>query len=101
MIVTDMSTADGSETLRRLSRKIIDRTLKDLATADAPGIEQLSAYLNDPLFEQHQRYSGYPNELISCMREMVLVSTAERCVMVQEVRQLLRTFRNPKKKAPD
>jgi len=76
--------------VQRLSRKIIHQTINDLTQGAGTDYDSAKTYIESQLFETHRKVAGYPEELLECLRELVITSGARRVILSKEVKVLLK-----------
>ena len=76
--------------LRILSRAVILRAIKDLGVGNATDYKSAAMYVNGATFSVDCENAGYPSELRDSLKEMVLLSEAERIFCCREITRLLK-----------
>jgi hypothetical protein len=72
-----------------LSRAVIRRAIKDLAGSDLVDYKSAAAYVDGAIFSVDCENAGYPLGLRDSLKEMVLLSEAERIFCHREITKLL------------
>ena len=72
-----------------LSRAVIRRVIKDLAGPDTIDYKSAVSYVEGAKITADLERAGYPNELRDSLKELVLLSQAERVFLCREITELL------------
>ena len=73
----------------RLHRGIIRQTIKDLASNNLTDYRSAAYYVNSAMFAVDADCAGYPAELRDSLKEMVLLSQAQRLYLSRKIIKLL------------
>lgn len=72
-----------------ISRAVIRSAIKDLGTGDVTHYKSAVSYVEGATFPVDCENAGYPSELRDSLKEMVLLSEAERIFLYREITALL------------
>jgi len=76
---------------RSITRKIINRSLRDLASADLKTAEEATKYFYSSCFTDDVIEAGYPSKIIDATRESLELSNVQRKFIVKRILEWLRT----------
>lgn len=80
----------GNYNSRKLSRKIIDRTMSDMLCIDGDTDAELRGYICSVAFDYDVALSGYPDGLRMALLEILDMDQGVRKTHVDQVREVLR-----------
>jgi hypothetical protein len=74
---------------KKLTREVIRRSIRDLGGVDASHCATARIYILGDMFLKDCEISGYPPELVDTLKEMVVLSGAERRYLSREILEIL------------
>ena len=76
---------------RTIARRVIRQTIKDLSGRDYANRTSAKRYVRSEVFVKDCHSAGYPPELLDALKEMVLLSAAERIYLSRRIISMMKT----------